>query len=147
MKRHIGWGLRGSQAKMFPVLRMHDPPGTSKSITNVEAHQSFRYPVFIGVLWHKFDWLNHWPCDYTQFWVPLPLLRSRSYKCVTHSLNPLSDHTVGPSGIVAPILRLSGDSPGVTSIAYILVWSEGLTMNNKDTFFQFGNTKDLEAPS
>lgn len=32
---------------MFPVLRMYDPPGTLISITNLEAHQSFRYTEFL----------------------------------------------------------------------------------------------------
>lgn len=73
MKRHIGWGLRGSQRWSFPVLKTHHPPSIStyEDQPGKLTQASLVTRVFLWVSLCMHEWLNHWSHDWTQSLAPL----------------------------------------------------------------------------
>ena len=79
-------------------IKMCHPPGTS--VCSSTLGQLWASSAFVGILLHRYDWLNHWPSDWTQ--IPAPLPRNGEVRLI-----PLQ----------AP--------PWVTSVALTQVWSTG----------------------
>lgn len=106
------------------------PPGTPMcSLTRI-LHWALVPRIFIRVSLHRYDWLNHWPCDWTQ--CPKPLTSLEEFR-PTSKPQP-SNYMVCLSAMISPILNhlLSINS-------HVL---EGPTMFNKGNL-----SKGLEAAS
>lgn len=125
MKRYIGRVLNAEL--QYPLFL---PPGTSMFSPSRRLHWASVPRIFIRVSLHRYDWLNHWPCDWTQCLKPLPSLEEFR---PTSKPQP-SNYMVCLSALTSPILS------HLLSINSCVL--EGPTMYNKGNL-----SKGLEAAS
>lgn len=77
--------LGGSPTWHFHILRMLHPSGT----VNRDSPLNFGSWVFIRFSLYRCDWMNHWPCDWSQ-----PLPQYMHVHALTHTHTYICVHTI-----------------------------------------------------